>query len=207
MSPDDPTPPVWPLVAIVLGVSGFGLAFAPYPAGFVAGAAGLVGVIAGTVAVIRVRWSRGRSPALAVGGIALSVAAIAVASVSTARALDRQPPADKTDHVMARELDVRIGDFEASPPGKHGRPSSGPRLLVTLTNKRDVPATYSIAVGGYLGDSDEQIRADRIPVTLAGGASQEVEMFTKADKSTAQRLQGADFRLIGAWSHVPELGA
>lgn len=191
MSADDSAPAVWPLVAIALGVSGLGLAFVPYPAGLVAGVAGFIGVIAGIIALVRGRRAR----VLAVGGIALSVAALAVASVTAVTGLSREWPMDKTDYVLAHELDVRIGDFEAS------------RLSVTLTNKRDVPATYSIAVGGFRGDGNDQIQAARALVTLAGGASQEVEMFSSVDEQIAARLQGADFRLIGAWSHIPELGA
>ena len=132
---------------------------------------------------------------LAIVAIVVLAAAIVAASVliwshRTFAASDT--PVDETADILAHELEVRIGQFEDT--------ASGPRLVVSLTNKRDVVAGYTVGIGAFQGDGNTQIAAATALATIAAGATQDVEVFTDKTAAVTKRLRQAQFRVIGAWS-------
>lgn len=143
--------------------------------------------------------SRVNRRVLVVAGTVVLAAAVVAASVLIwwQRSFSASnTPMDGTAGVLAHELDVRIGQFGPTP--------SGDRLVVTLTNKRDIVGNFTVGVGGFQGDRTTQVAADMATAVLAPGATQQVELFTRVTPAVAQRLHQADFRVIGAWSTIQE---
>ena len=197
---------LWPTVSVIVAACGVALAFAPPPAGWVGGAAGVLGLAAAIVGWLRQTPDRSLTPVLP--GIGLSiVAVVAVVAMSfvyggtdtsalsaksdTGTTVDGSRVDSRTAAVLRDDLSVKIGSFE-----------SGVGLKITVTNKRGRAALLALAVGAFEGDSNNQIEGSSALFHLAGGATQEMTMFERPHngKDVAARLPGATFRVTGAAS-------
>jgi hypothetical protein len=207
--PADPFFHTWSVVSVILGVCGVLVALTPRPAGWVGAVAGIFGVVAVLIAWLPRRRIPDGSATTAVAGIVVSILAIGVTAgmgfvyrdhrggeTATAATGVNATTAD----VLRNDLGVEIGSFSYNETTT--LPSYG--LTVTVTNKRDLPATFHLAIAGFEGDGSTQIAGSSDLVTLAGGASEEIIMFLPGRVSVeqAKRLKdGATFRVIGAESH------
>jgi hypothetical protein len=187
---------MWPLAAPVVGVCSVASVFVPYPGGLAGIAGGVAGIAAGVVGITGARRAAAptspTSPAVA--GIVVSALAIAAGIamvfvyVGPAGAVDG--PADEASaEVLDNDLDVVIGAFDdLNPDARSGR------LPVTLTNKLDETAEYTVAIAAFGGDG-HQIDSETTSVVLAADCSEDHDMFRFG---APERLKSASFRIIAA---------
>lgn len=193
---------IWPLVSVVVAVCGTALAFAPPPAGWVGVAAGVFGVVAAIIGWLRRDRAHERSALPVAAGAGLSVVAIVAAVVMSFVYGSPETVGSAGSSTNAGgQLKVEIGSYDYT-MGSHcsscDEQVAESGLTVTLTNEGSTAEQFALAIGAYEGDSNKQIQADREVVVLAGGATQEVEMFgTIVSRERAEELKGADFRVIG----------
>ncbi|MGA5544246.1 hypothetical protein ACPCIR_20510 [Mycobacterium sp. NPDC051198] len=187
---------MWPLVSLMVGACGIALAFAPPPAGWVGAVAGVFGIIAAVIGWLRRERVRDESVLPVALGAGFSVVAIMIVIVMGFVVYG----GPETVSANGSGLDVEIGDYEFTAPDDDtgsDRVSSN-RLKVKVTSRASTAGQFTLSIGAYEGNSDNQIQADRDVFVLVPGASQEVQMFTgPASEERAEKLKGAEFRVIG----------
>ncbi|OBC03232.1 hypothetical protein A5784_15125 [Mycobacterium sp. 852013-50091_SCH5140682] len=207
--PTDPFFRTWSVVSVILGVCGVLVALSPRPAGWVGAVAGIFGVAAVLIGWLPRRRIPDGSATTAIAGIVVSIFAIGVTAGMGFVYRDHRggetataaPGVNATTaEVLRDDLDVKVGSFtytETNPLPSYG-------LEVTVANKRDLPATFHLAIAGFEGDSSTQIAGSSTIVALAGRASEQIIMFLpgRVPDEQAKRLNaGATFRVIGAEAH------
>ncbi|MGV0782806.1 hypothetical protein [Mycolicibacterium sp. XJ775] len=185
----------WPLVSLVVGACGIGLAFAPPPAGWVGAVAGVFGIIAAAIGWLRRERVHDESVLPSVLGGGLSAIAIAIAI-----GMGFVYGGSEVVSAAGDGLDVEIGNYEFEfQPASDGYADRvvNNRLKVKVTSRSATGGQFSLSIGAYEGDSNNQIQADRTVLHLVPGASQDIEMFTgPVSKERADELKGANFRVI-----------
>lgn len=203
----------WPAVSLAVGSLGLVLAVIPHGVGLIGLAAGGFGVAAGTIGVLL----RGRRRVvLAASGIVVSVLAVGMAAIMTVGYpgfADRARPSaaadtNRTRTVLARELDVQIGAFDYTPaPNRFSDPPT--RLMVTLTNKRNVARQFFLTIAGF---ENERVQIDtfQVDATLDANATRQVNAADRSSRlsgiseNTGQRLRAATFAVLSASSTPPD---
>lgn len=207
--PADPFFHTWSVVSVILGLCGVVVALTPRPGGWVGAVAGIFGLVALLIGWLPRRRIPDGSATTAIAGIVVSILAIGVTVVmgfvyqghqAGGTATAAMGVNATTADVLRNDLSVEIGEFKYSETGT--LPTYG--LTVTVTNKRDLPATFHLAIAGFEGDSSTQIAGSSDLITLAGRASEQIIMFLpgRVLEEQAKRLNaGATFRVIGAEAH------
>jgi hypothetical protein len=179
----------------VVGACGIGLAFAPPPAGWVGAVAGVFGIIAAAIGWLRRERVHDESVLPSVLGGGLSAIAIAIAI-----GMGFVYGGSEVVSAAGDGLDVEIGNYEFEfQPASDGYADRvvNNRLKVKVTSRSATGGQFSLSIGAYEGDSNNQIQADRTVLHLVPGASQDIEMFTgPVSKERADELKGANFRVI-----------
>lgn len=203
------------IAALILGILGLLMSWIPF-VGLFGGFLGLIGLIVGIIAMVQANKGRAGGKGLAIGGIITSILAIVTSIAVTvgvvvvaARAseslsssidsysssldssLDNMPTiSSDTEDILATKLDVTFGPPEIT--GDATFPDT--KVPVTLTNKSDTAASFSISVvavkNGIETDTDFVSTDDIEP-----GGTITTEMFTI---SSREDLEGATFKVKDA---------
>ncbi|MEV0674360.1 hypothetical protein [Mycobacterium sp. NPDC050441] len=162
--------------------------------------AGIFGIVAAVIGWLRRERVRDESALPVALGGGLSVLAI-VAAIVMSFVYGGPEGASATSNGLDVEIGTYEFDFTPAADGYADRVTNN-RLKVKVTSKSAVAGQFTLSIGAYEGESDNQIQADRTVMDMVPGASQDIEMFTgPVSQERAEKLKGANFRVIGV--HAP----
>lgn len=179
------------IASIVLGVIALALSFIP----IINNAAFILGIIAIVFAVISIfRHARVILVVIAmlfgIGSCGLTL----MLQSSWSNSLDEMS-GDATERVLAKYLDVKIGDFKFT---KSEYDIIDTQLAVTLTNKSDEKYSFTVTIEAVDQDGN-RLEEDTVYANdLGPGQSQKFNIFTYLDDETAEKLKTAEFKIVEA---------
>lgn len=101
---------------------------------------------------------------------------------------------EKTDEVLANNVDVTIGDFSAK-KGSYGMTET--KLPVTVKNKSSERKSFSIQIEAINSDGS-RITNDYIYANdLGAGQSQDFKLFEYVESDKVESLKNATFKIVG----------
>ena len=169
---------------------------------------GLLALIFGIIGLVKTRDGRpGKSMAIAaiimsvltgIGfGISTAITLAAVDAVDEAAAdLDEdfgRLDGSATDDILAKDLTVDLGKFEAS-EDEYGIVET--RLPVTVTNKASEKATYDVQVEA-VDKSGKRITDDMLVTSALGaGQAQDLNLFEFVEEDKVEALKTATFKIV-----------
>lgn len=185
--------------ALVLGIIAVVLSFIPIVRFVTYGLAPLA-LIFGIISAVKKK-----SVGVSVAGIVLAVAAIILTialQAATVKAVDTvvekaskdldNMTGENTADLLGSDVDVTLGDFVV----QKGDFIDDYKLPVTVTNKTDKKASYSIEIEA-VDANGKRIEEDTVFVTdLTAKQSQDLEAFTLITSDTAEKLKSATFNII-----------
>lgn len=189
------------LVGIVLGIIGLLLSAVPIINNFAA-ILGLLAALFGVIGVVSAKKS-GNKPGKAVAATILGIVTIVVVIASQAMYSDAinkvsdsfdRATGGQTEDVLKTAVAVEIGQFSAV-GGEYGTDTL---LPVTITNKRDKQASFSIKIEA-VDVSGARIAEDTLYANdLNAKQSQKLEAFKFVESTKVDALKSATFKIASA---------
>ncbi len=195
------------IAALVLGIIAIVLAFIPFVR-YVSYVLGPIGLILGIVAL-----TKKQKREMAIVAIVLAIVSLVVVGIAQYRfnknlknfgkALEglgqelSDAFADKTEEILANDLEVTIGDFTVDEEGWY----TNTKLTVTLKNKSKKEQSFSINVEALDSNGDRIDTAYTSVSSLAPGQSETKELFTWVADDKLPSMQTATFKVYTASSY------
>lgn len=191
------------VAGLVLAIIGLLLSAIPIINNFAAVLA-VLGLIFGIIGAVKSK----RSKATATVAIILSVIALIIVIASQAfygHAVDQvgqeinnsinDSTGKNTDKILKNDLTVQLGKFSAS---KDQYDVWTTELPVTLTNKLDQQASYSVEIEA-VDSNNKRLATDTVTSSdLAGRQGQDFKAFQFVDSAKIPQFQKADFKVLSA---------
>ncbi len=194
------------IAALVVGVIALLGSWIPF-VGFGFATLGLVAIVLGVIGAIQAKRNAAGGRGLAITGIVLGVVSIllsiasvvvffAVAANETSNAIEEIETEfggyeTDTEVILADHLDVEFGELEVT--GDPDFPDT--RMDVTLTNKGDVAAEFTLDVAALVGGSE--VETDFLfSETIEPGESATLDGFTLVFEP--ETIEGATYEVTGA---------
>lgn len=183
--------------AMVLGIIGIVLSFLPV-INNVAFVLGILAVIFSIICLVK-KVGKGKAIAGLVLGILAIIITLAMQSLFV-KAVDdafTETFADRTEEILAKEADVKLGSFEVI----KGEFMDDTKLVVTLTNKTNKTRSFSVKVEAIDANGARLSTEDAYFDTVAAGQTVTNEIFTFVTDEKIDSYKTATFKIIEASSY------